>query len=96
MAPSPTELLLLAASALAALTPDYCSSADQLLKDEQLERQLMMSQGRSASTLRSYSPPPKVSAVLAGLTSGADSAIKVNDQPLLMSLRQNRSLTDTK
>lgn len=96
MVPSPTELLLLAPSALAALTPDYCSSADQLLKDEQLERKLMMSQSRSASTVRSYFSPSKVSAILAGLTSGADSPIKVNDRPLLMSHGQNRSLTHTK
>lgn len=35
--------------------------------------------------VRSYSSPPKVSAVLAGLTSGADSLVKVNDRHLLMS-----------
>lgn len=97
VAPPPTEPLPLAASALAALTPDYCSSADQLLKDEQLEKKLvMMSESRSASTVRSYASPPKVSAIVAGLTSSADSAVKVNDGPLPMSHGQNRSSTDTK
>lgn len=78
-APSPAELLmllpLLAASALATLTPDYCSSAGGLVKDELLKRKLMMLHSRSASTGLPVFLHPKVRLGPGRLASDADSPL---------------------